>query len=87
MQQRDGIAVGRFDCHRLATVGHGSGEDHVSRGRGGHVRAVDAGHVDAAMLTARIRIVAEKEWPEHFAGRRPRPGGCGPRRDGQHRRR
>jgi hypothetical protein len=67
MEQRDRIAVERLDRHRLAPVGHGSGEDHGSRGGRHHVRAAVAGHVDAAVLTAGIGIVPENEGPEHLA--------------------
>jgi hypothetical protein len=67
MEQRDRIAVERLDRHRLAPAGHSSGVGHGSRGGRDHVRAAVAGHVDAAVLTARIGIVPEHKGPEHLA--------------------
>jgi hypothetical protein len=74
MRERDGIAVRRLDRHRLPARRHGAGEGHRSRRRSEDRRAAGDADVDAAVLTARVRVVrVEREPEQNGALRGPRP--------------
>jgi len=83
LQQRHGVTVGGLDRDRAAAVRDGTDE----RDRPGH-GSEDSGpdrraDVDAAVLTARVRIGSEREGTEDRAVERPSPstrGRCGDER-------
>jgi hypothetical protein len=73
LQQGHRVAVARPDRQRTTTAGNGSGERHGPRRRRAHRLAERAAHVDAAMLSSRVRVRAERERSEHRAVDRPGP--------------
>jgi hypothetical protein len=74
MRQRDLVPVRGRDRDREPVRRHLARERHLARrGSADDVRGAD-GDVDAAVLPSRIRIVAEREAPEHLALDGPRPG-------------
>jgi hypothetical protein len=81
MDERGRVAERGLDRHRLAAGRHGPGERDDSFYRGEHWTATRSAEIDAAMLTARIRVrVIERKRPQHRAVDRPRPGaGAGDR--------
>lgn len=76
MDERHGVAVLRLDRHDLAARAHRAGERHDSAGRCAHRGIALVADVDASMLAARIRVIAEREGFEHLARRRPCPRMC-----------
>jgi hypothetical protein len=84
LEQRDGVAVRRLDRDRPAAAGNRADErDAAGCGRA-HGSTDLGGDVDAAVLAARIGVVAEQERAEDRPVSGPRPGTCG-RRDGERR--
>jgi hypothetical protein len=77
VDERDGKAVRRLDGHPAAVCGERPGERHGSRGGRADRNAFRPGDVDAAVLTARVRVGAQGERTEHGAvgGPCPGPGG------------
>jgi hypothetical protein len=73
LQQGHGVAVARSDRQRTTASGNGPGERHDPRSRRAHRFAERAADVDAAVLSARIRIRAEDERAEHGPVERPGP--------------
>jgi hypothetical protein len=74
MRQRGPVAAGGDDRDRRPMRRHLTRERDLSGRRSSHdVRAVER-DVDAAVLSTRIRVVADGETAEHRAVRRPVPG-------------
>jgi hypothetical protein len=71
MYKRHRVPVARLDRHDLAARTDGSGERHGAGGRRSHIRPLRAGHVDAAVLTALVRVIADNERFQHVSARRP----------------
>jgi hypothetical protein len=76
MGQRDGIAVLRPDAQRQPVAGRRAGERDGPRRGSENRRVGDAGDIDAAVLSARIRVrMVEGERAENRPVGRPGPGG------------
>jgi hypothetical protein len=74
MDERDGETVWGGDRHRAAGPGQAAGEgDRPARGRP-HRRIGPSPDVEAAVLSARVRIVTEREWSKHRPVHGPGPG-------------
>jgi hypothetical protein len=74
MLQRHRVPVRGTDRERHAALRHRACKRHRAGRRSPHVRAQIARDVDAAMLTACIRIAPEDKRTEHSPVDRPRPG-------------
>ncbi len=73
VRERDGIAVGGLDRHGAAARGHRARKGHrPGRGRE-HDGVRRSAHVDPPVLTAGVRVFAERERAQHGPGSRPRP--------------
>jgi hypothetical protein len=71
--QRNGVSVGRLDSYSATVVGHRACEGNGAGGGSEDIRVGLCGDVDAAVLPAGIRIVAERERPDDLAIDRPHP--------------
>lgn len=77
MDERDRVAVVGPDRDRQSTAGDRARERDNACPRRAYGRTRGAADVDAAMLPARIRVVAELEASQHRTRSRPRPRTCG----------
>jgi hypothetical protein len=59
LEERDRVAVGRPDRERAAAARNGADEGNGSAGRRKHGDAHGGAYIEAAMLPARVRILAE----------------------------
>jgi hypothetical protein len=75
LRQRHGIAVGGADRDDEAVPRHAAREGHLARGRSDDPSAERVGDVDAAVLSAGVRVRAEAERLQHLAAGRPAPRG------------
>jgi hypothetical protein len=73
MSQRRLVAVGGDDRHGQPVGRNLTGERDLTRSRCAHDEGLAERDVDPAVLPARIRVVAERELPEHRSVRGPRP--------------
>jgi hypothetical protein len=74
LEQGHGIAVGRLDRDRAAAAGDGADERNRPCGRGEDRAAELSADVDAAVLSARVGVRADRERSQHRACGRPDPG-------------
>ena len=74
MRQRGLVPVARRNGHGEPMRGHRPGEGDLARRGGARSRRVPERDVDASMLPARVRVVAERERAKDRAARRPAPG-------------
>lgn len=74
MDQGDGVAVGGGDRDGAARAGNAAGKADGSRRRGAHRCAASGPDVNATMLAARVRVVAERECSKHRPVCGPGPG-------------
>jgi hypothetical protein len=73
LEQGDRVAVGCLDGDGAPAARNRADEGDEAGGRGDHRRADRRAHVDAAVLTARVRVGAEEERAQHGPLDRPRP--------------
>jgi hypothetical protein len=73
MRQRRLVPVARRDGHGEPVRRHRPGEGDLARRGCAHSGRVSERDVDASMLPARVRVVAERERAEDVAVRRPAP--------------
>jgi hypothetical protein len=84
LEKRDRIAVRALDRDRAAATRDHADEGHVAPDRRAHRAPHRTADVDAAVLAARIDVVAEDEGPQHLPLDRPCPG-WGGRHNGERR--
>jgi hypothetical protein len=73
LKQSDREPVRGLDRERATAVGKRTGERDSARCRRTNGRTDRRAHVEAAVLPAGVRVVAEREAPEHRPVDRPRP--------------
>jgi hypothetical protein len=73
LQERDRVAIRRLDRDRPSPARHGAHEGDRAGGGREYAGAEHAADVDAPVLSAGVRIVAENEGAEDRAVGRPRP--------------
>ena len=78
MRERHGVAVARHHGDDQATLGHRANKADRAAGSGAELLARGSADIDAAMLSARVRVRTEAERSKYRPARGPRPrvGSC-----------